>query len=231
MDKIIQTSASAGLVISLISYYIGLKLKEKINSPLTNPLLISIIMVITFLKVSGTSYEAYNNSAKYISYLIGPATVCLAVPLYEKMSLLKENKVVIILSIFVGCIVSAISILAFSLLFKLNVSQFVTIFPKSITTAIGFDLANEFGGVGTITAASIIVTGIFGNIFAEPLFKIFNIKNSISKGLALGTSAHAMGTVKALEIGQIETAMSSLSIVISGILTILLLPIFVNLVG
>ena len=228
MNEFFVNSTTIGVVISLISYAIGVMLKRKFNNPIFNPLLISIALVILFLSVTNIDYATYNNSAKYLSYLLAPATVSLAIPLYQKINLLKENGKAISIALIVGVLSSLISVLLLSVVFKLEKEIYITLLPKSVTTAIGMDIANELGGIGSVAAAFIIITGVIGYIISEIIFKIFRIKHPISKGLAMGASSHAMGTAKAVEIGEIEGAMSSLAIVICGILTIFGTSIFVQ---
>lgn len=220
MNELVFNSATIGVVLSLAAYEMGVFLKKKTNHPIFNPLLISIILVMVFLVVFGIDYESYNSSAKYLSYLLTPATVCLAIPLYQQLELLKKNFVAIMLGILSGVLTSAGVILAMSILFGLSHEEYVTLLPKSITSAIGMGVSEELGGYVTITVAVIIVTGIFGSLICEMVFRVFRIRNAISRGLALGTSSHAMGTVKALEIGEIEGAMSSLAIVVAGLCTV-----------
>ena len=172
------------------------------------------------LGVFHVDYESYNSSAKYLSYLLTPATVSLAIPLYQQLELLKKNFVAIMLGILSGVLTSAGVILAMSILFGLSHEEYVTLLPKSITTAIGMGVSEELGGYVTITVAVIIVTGILGNIIGEMVCKVFRIKNPISRGLALGTSAHAIGTARAMEMGEVEGAMSSLAIVVAGLCTV-----------
>ena len=226
MNELFLSSATIGVVISLLAYQLGSYLKKKTNLAVLNPLLISIILVIAFLLIFDIDYDSYNYSAKYLSYLLTPATVSLAIPLYEKLSLLKKHFGAIIISISVGVLTSLVSILLLSMLFGLSYTEYVTLLPKSITTAIGIGISEEFGGYVSITATAIIITGILGNMIGEITCKIFRIKHPISKGLAFGTSSHAIGTTKAMDLGQIEGAMSSLSIVVSGLLTVLLASIF-----
>ena len=156
-----------------------------------------------------------------ISYLLTPATVCLAVPLYEQLSLLKKNFMAVAVGILSGVLASLVSVLALAKLFDLNHQQYVTLLPKSITTAIGMGVSEELGGLVTITVAVIVITGILGNVIAEFICKIFKIHEPIAKGLALGTASHAIGTAKAMEMGQIEGAMSSLAIAVAGLLTVI----------
>ena len=193
-----------------------------------NPLLISIVFVIVVLKVLHIDYASYESSAKYLSYLLTPATVCLAIPLYQQISLLKKNLLAVVLGIVSGVLASLGGVLVMALAFGLNHEQYVTLLPKSITTAIGMGVADELGGITTITVAVIIVTGVLGNVIGEMVCKIFHIEEPIAVGLALGTSAHAIGTSKALELGEIEGAMSSLSIAVAGLLTVILASVFAN---
>lgn len=229
MKEIASNSIYFGIAITLITFVIGNKLKDKFKLAILNPILISFILVSIVLIIFDIDYESYNQGGRYISFLLTPATVCLAIPLYQQLGLLKKHFKAVLIAISVGVITSLSSILFFSLLLNIDKVTFISILPKSITTAIGVGISEELGGIPTITVLSILITGITGNIIAEYICKIFKIKNPISKGLAIGTSAHAVGTSKALEIGEVEGAMSSLSIAIAGLLTVLLAPILVNL--
>jgi predicted murein hydrolase (TIGR00659 family) len=221
MNDVLTLSATFGVVVSVISYFGGVWLKHRTGLAIFNPLLISIIAVMILLGVSGIDYDTYNSSARYLSYLLTPATVALAIPLYLQIERLKKNFVAVIVSLTAGAISSMGSILLMSLCFALNHEQYVTLLPKSITTAIGMGVSEELGGITTITVAVIIITGILGNILADILLKIFRITDPVARGLALGASSHAIGTAKAMEMGEIEGAMSSLAIVVSGLLTVI----------
>lgn len=220
MNEIMLNSATAGVVLCIVAYEIGLFLKKKTGYSLCNPLLISILLVMAVLAVFDIEYESFQYSAKYLSYLLTPATVSLAIPLYQQIELLKENFGAIILGIIAGVLSSLGSILVMAILFGLTHEEYVTFLPKSITTAIGMGVSEELGGYVTITVASIIVTGILGNIIGEKVCKIFRIKHPVARGTAMGTSAHAIGTARAMEMGEIEGAMSSLSIVVAGLCTV-----------
>ena len=226
MNNLVLSSATIGVAISLLAYQLGVFLKNKTKKAIFNPLLISIALVIVLLLVLDIDYDSYNQSGKYLSYLLTPATVSLAIPLYQQLDMLKKNWLAVIIGITSGVLTSLISVLLMSMLIGLTHAEYITLLPKSITTAIGMGISEELGGYPTITVAVIIVTGIFGNIFAEFFCKLFRIKHPISKGLAIGTSSHAMGTSRAIEIGQIEGAMSSLSIVVAGLLTVVLASVF-----
>ena len=226
MNEVIANSASAGVVISLLAYYAGVFLRKKTGKSFVNPLLVSIILVIAFLLLFRVDYASYQASAKYLSWFLTPATVSLAIPLYLQLERLKKNIRAILVSILAGSVASMGSVLALSVLFGFTHTQYVTFLPKSITTAIGMGVAEEMGGITAITVAVIIVTGIFGNIIGEALCKALKISDPVAVGLALGTSAHAIGTAKAMELGETEGAMSSLAIVTAGIITVLLANVF-----
>ena len=229
MENLILNSAASGVFISLAAYGIGTLVKRKWKSALANPLLIAIILVILFLNLSGVEYETYNASAKYLTYLLAPATVSLAIPMYERMQLLKENYAAILTGILSGVLASLVCVLAMALVFHLSQAEYVTLLPKSVTTAIGMDIAKELGGHSEIAAAVIIITGVLGNMAAEPICRIFAIRHPVAKGIALGTSAHAIGTAKAMEMGETEGAMSSLAIVVAGVCTVVGATVFAGL--
>ena len=203
-------------------------LKRKFKLAVFNPLLIATAAVMSLLTLLNVEYSHYNESAKYISYLLTPATVCLAVPLYQQMELLKKNLKAVAGGITAGVLASLLSILLLAKLFSLSHEQYVTLLPKSITTAIGMGISEELGGIRTITVAVIIVTGIFGNVTAEFICRLFRIHDPVAKGLSIGTASHAIGTAKAMELGEIEGAMSSLAIAVAGLLTVLGASVFAS---
>ena len=229
LQDLIFNSALFGLILSLVAYEIGLRIKKKLKLAIFNPLLISIAIIIAFLLLFNIDYEEYNNGAKYLGYLLTPATMCLAVPLYEQLEILKKNVKAIMAGIISGVITSMSSILALSLIFNFSHTEYVTILPKSITTAIGIGISEELGGIVTITVAVIIITGIFGNMRAEFICKTFKINEPIARGVAIGSSAHAMGTAKAIEMGPIEAAISSLTIAVAGIVTVIAVSFYATL--
>ena len=230
MINLLNVSLYFGAVLSLVAYGIGIALKKKLKHAIWNPLLIAIFLTIGVLVALDIEYETYNASARYISFLLTPATICLAIPLYEQIHLLKDNWKAIILGITSGVITSLTTIFVFALTFRLSDAEYVTFLPKSITTAIGIGVSEELGGYTSITAAVIIITGVIGNIMAEGILKLFKITHPIAKRIAIGTSSHAIGTTKAMEIGEVEGAMSSLSIVVAGIITVLFASTFAGLI-
>lgn len=229
MKEFLVNSVFFGAVISLTAYEAGLLIKKKFKSALLNPLLIGTACVMAVLLLLKIEYKHYYESAKYISYLLTPATVCLAVPLYQQIELLKKNLKAVAVGITAGVFTSLLGVFLLSKLFALNHVQYVTLLPKSITTAIGMDVSRDLGGIEAITVAVIIITGILGNMSAEFICKIFKIHEPVAKGLAIGTASHAIGTAKAMEIGEIEGAMSSLAIAVAGLMTVLGASVFANL--
>ena len=230
MQDMLTDSIFFGAVISLAAYEGGLLLKKKFKLAVLNPLLIGTICVMAILSLLDVEYSQYNESASYISYLLTPATVCLAVPLYRQLTLLKNNIKAVAGGIASGVLASLVSVFLLARLFGLDHEQYVTLLPKSITTAIGLGLSEELGGIPTITVAVIIVTGILGNMIAEFIYKLFHIEEPVAKGLALGTASHAIGTAKAMEMGEIEGAMSSLAIDVAGLVTVIGASLFANLI-
>ncbi len=230
MNSFLSESLFAGVTISLLAYGLGTFLKKKFKIGLFNPLLLSIIITIVVLLVADVDYDVYNAGAKYLSWFLTPATVCLAIPLYEQLHLLKKYWRAVLLGILAGVFTSMGVVFALSYLLRLSHEEYVTLLPKSITTAIGMGLSEEMGGYVTITVAVIVVTGVLGNIMGEAICKIFRITDPIAKGLAFGASSHAIGTAKAMEIGEVEGAMSSLAIAVTGLLTVVFSSLFVGLI-
>ena len=219
-----------GLFISIFAYIIGMWIKKKGKLAILNPILIAVVLIIAFLSVTGISYGEYNTGASHLSYFLTPATVCLAIPLYRQLELLKKNLAAVLIGIFSGVAGSAAGIFLMSLLFRVDHVTYVSLLPKSITTAIGMGVSEEAGGIVTVTIVSIILTGILGNIAAEAWFKLIGVKEPVAKGLALGTAAHAIGTARALEMGEVEGAMSSLAIAVAGLMTVVVVPLVSGLI-
>lgn len=231
MSELAEMSLYFGMFLSVGAYLFGVWLKKKTGLAICNPLLVASALVIVVLLVFRIDYQEYNRGASFLSYFLTPATVCLAIPLYRQLELLKKNVAAILASILVGVAGSAASIFAMSLVFRLEHVYYVSLLPKSITTAIGMGVSEELGGIVTLTVVSIIVTGILGNVIADTLFAVFKIEEPMAKGLALGTAAHAIGTARALELGEIEGAMSSLAIAVAGLSTVVVAPLVAGLIG
>ncbi|MGM9604241.1 MAG: LrgB family protein [Faecousia sp.] len=226
MLDFLTQSVFFGAVLSLAAYEIGLYCKKRWKKALFNPLLLAVILVVAALVLLRIPYDVYYSGAKYISFLLTPATVCLAIPLYEQLELLKKNALAILAGIVSGVLTSVTLVLLFALVFHFTHGEYVTFLPKSVTTAIGMGVSEQLGGNVSITVVVIIVTGVLGNILAEPVCRLFAITNPIAKGVGIGSAAHAIGTAKAMELGEVEGAMSGLSIAVSGILTVAAAAVF-----
>ena len=217
-----------GLLLTIIFYNLGRFIQRKTGNPIFNPLLIAIICIIAFLSITKIPYEAYKIGGDSINFFLSPVTVVLAVPLYKQFELFKENMMEIIIGITAGVLVSFISIKILGGALNADSSLLNSLIPKSITTPMGISLTNSLGGVEAITVVAIICTGILGAIISPLVFKIGGIKHPIARGIALGTASHALATTKAIEMGEVEGAMSGLSIGISGTLTVILIPILIK---
>lgn len=215
-----------GIFVSVGSYMCCVCLQKKVNSFLLNPLLFSTILTILFLVCFKIDYNTYYEKTDFLYYLLTPATICLSIPLYEQVGILKRNLTAIIGGIMSGVLASLGSILFFSVLFNFSHTMYVTLLPKSITAAIAMSVSDENGGISSLTVPIVIMTGITGHIVAEKVCKIFKIDKPIAKGVAIGSASHAMGTAKAIEMGEVEGAMSSLSIAVAGIITVVGVSIF-----
>lgn len=228
MNDMLCSSVFLGVTLSLAAYFVGMVIKKKFKLAIFNPLLIAIVITIAVLIFCKIDYSSYNEGAKYLSYLLTPATVCLAVPLYEQTELLKKHAKAIAAGIISGVLTSLICVFAMALLFNLSHEHYVTLLPKSITTAIGMGVSEQLGGYVNITVAVIIITGVLGNMIAEFVCKVFKITEPVARGIAIGTASHAVGTAKAMEMGEVEGAMSGLSIAVAGLLTVIGAGIFAN---
>ena len=217
LNGFLSGSAAWGVMLTLAAFALGTLINRATGKAIFNPLLLGSIFVIILLSVLNIPYADYKASASPVNYLLLPATISLAIPLYEKWDLLKENAAAIIAGISVGTLVSLGSALALALALGLTREQYATLLPKSVTTAISMDVAAELGGIA-------------GNLLAESVCKWFHITDPIAKGVGIGTSAHAVGTSKALQMGEVEGAMSGLSIAVAGVLTAVLCPFFVGLI-
>ena len=213
-----------GVIISLIAFEIGIYIKKKAKFPIFNPLMIAIIILISFLTKFHIKYEDYNNGGRIISFFLFPATVALALPMYKKFALFKQNAVPILIGIFSGAISGFISIVFLSKIFGFTNVLIESLIPKSITTPIGIVLSKQLGGLPSITVVAIIITGIIGSISGPFMYKIFRIKDKVALGIAMGASSHALGTARAMEMGETEGAMSGLTMAISGVAIVLLYP-------
>ncbi len=212
------------LVATILAYQFGMLLQKKFKSPLCNPLLIAIILMIGILLLTGYPNADYQAGMKTVSWLITPATICLAVPLYQQLQILKKDWKAILAGICAGTLASLFFMLVMCRLLGFDQVLSASLLPKSITTAMGTALSAQTGGDEAITTAAIVITGILGNILCAPLCRLFRITHPIAQGVALGTSAHVIGTSKARELSDLTGAVSSLSLTVAGILTAVLYP-------
>ena len=229
INEVLGESLFFGMILSLLAYKIGFEIQKKYKKVFLNPLLIAIVIIIAFLLITGISYETYQYGAKYLSYFLTPVTVCLAVPLYKQMETLKKNMGAILISIAIGCVSHAGVLIAITAMFKMEKQLLMSVMSKSVTTAIALGVTGEIGGIQGITVIGVMVAGISGAVIGPSLLKVFHITEPVAQGLAMGSASHAIGTSKAIELGEIQAAMSSLAIVVTGILTVVIVPWLVSL--
>lgn len=229
LKELITSNIFFGISLILITFNLALSLKRRFDLIIFNPLLISIILTIGIVLLGEIDYENFNKGSQYISYLLTPTTICLAVPLYENLSILKKDYLAIICGISAGILSSAFTVFPLVALFNLDKVHYITLLPKSITSAFAMPLSEEFGGLVPVTVVVVIISGIIGAIFSDFIFKLFKIKHPVAQGIALGSSAHAMGTSKAFSLGEVQGALASLSLAVSGIMTAISISFFVNL--
>ncbi len=229
MAEFLSSSAVWGVTLTIGAFALGTLINRKTGKAWCNPLLLGSLFVILLLSLLDVPYPEYKASASPLSYLLLPATVSLAIPLYEKWELLKSNLIAILVGILSGVLTSLGSVTMLALLLQLDAAQAVTLLPKSVTTAIGMDIADTLGGIPSLAGAVIILTGITGNLTAQWLCRVLNITDPLARGIGIGTASHAIGTAKALELGEVEGAMSSLAVALAGVITAFLAPVFANL--
>lgn len=227
-DLILQTTYWA-VFANCAGFVFGSALSKKFRTPIFNPILVSTLLVIAFLCIADIPYADYEKSVAPLSYLLAPATVALALPLYEQLETVAKNCAAILVSLTAGLLAGMSGVLAIAVIFGLDHAQYITLLPKSITTPIGLCVSDELGGIRSITVAAIILTGIFGNISADWICRKFKITNPISKGLAIGNCAHVIGTTKAFEMGEVEGAMGGVAVLLAGIITVFAATVFATL--
>ena len=207
-----------GIALSILAFWAGEKLQKKLKSPFCNPLLFAILVIVMI----DIPYESYNEGGAVINMFLAPATACLAVSIYTKIQLLKENAIPILVGCTVGSLSSMGSVYVLCRLFGLDEAMTASLLPKSITTPIAVEVCQTHGGIVPVTVIVVIFTGILGSIMAPFLIRLFRVKNPVTAGLAIGACSHAIGTSKALELGETEGAMSGLAIGVCGILTVMI---------
>lgn len=217
------------VVLTLFAYQMGLLCQKKLKLPVFNPILIGMILVIVTLKVTGLSTGDYQSGVKLMSWLMTPATVCLAIPMYEQIQALRKNLKAILVGVAAGAFSCLCVLFVTCMVLHFDRNLTVSLLPKGITAAIGVSLTELFGGTPSITTLGISVTGIGGNMFGQAFCKLFRITDPIAQGVAFGTGSHVIGTAKASELSPLAGAVSSLSLVVAGLLTALLFPVIVGL--
>jgi len=220
-----------GIILTIIAFEIGVTIRNKWRNPLLNPILIATILIIGFLTITGISYDTYKVGGDYISFFLGPVTVLLAVPLYRHIQALKNAWLPILAGIVVGSTVSIVCVIVCAKIFGISKTLMLSLIPKSITIPMGSVVSEQIGGIPSITIVSIVITGITGAVTAPLVCRFFRIKNPVAQGVAIGTSSHALGTTKAMEIGEVQGAMSSLSIGVAGVVTVFITPVLLRVFG
>lgn len=228
MSELIQNIGVWGVALTLGAFALGTWLNKKTGQAIFNPLLLGSIFVIIFLSLAQISCAEYKQSVSFLSYLLLPATVSLAVPMYEQWMILRKNALAVLCGILAGALTSMACVIAMSWILKLNPALSVSLMPKSVTTAIGAEVATELGGIGSLAGGLIVLTGIMGNLSAAALCRICKLRDPVARGVAIGTGSHAVGTARALQMGRVEGAVSGLSIAVAGILTAAACPVLVN---
>ncbi|MEA4973178.1 Inner membrane protein YohK [bioreactor metagenome] len=223
------STAFFGIALTLLAFKIGMVINQKTKKIIFNPLLIAIIIVIAFLAFTGISYDTYYVGGSMIQFLLTPATIALAVPLYRQLEVLKKNLKAIILAIFSGSIACAITMFLLAKAFNMPNEIYYGLTSKSVTLAIALGITSELGGIAGVTCVAVVVSGIIGAAFVTVFSKIFKITNPIALGLSVGTASHAIGTSRAIQLDELVGAMGSLSIVIAGVLTVVIAPIMAGL--
>lgn len=224
MNDLLLSSTFFGVSISLLTYFFGMFLRKKFNYAILNPLLISAILTIAFLLLFDVDYATYNQGAQYLSVFLTPATICLAVPLYRQLQVLKQNVVTVIVPISCGVIAHAITLISLSKLFNVEEILTLSLLSKSVTTPIAVGICHELNAIEVVTIMGVVIAGILGAVFGPIVCNLLKIKEPIAQGLGIGSASHAIGTSKALEMGELQGAMSSLAIVVTAILNVIIVP-------
>lgn len=230
MNAIIN-SPLFGILLTLVTFEIGVTISKKFKYSFLNPLLIANILIVGFLLITGISLESYNVGGDYISVMLSPATVVLAVPLYRQISKLKQFWKPILAGIFAGSLTSLACVIVVSKLVGLSETLMLSLLPKSITIPMGSVVSAQIGGIPPVTIIAITITGITGAVAAPAVCRFCHIKHKVAQGIAIGTASHALGTTRAMEMGEVQGAMSSLSIGVAGLFTAIVTPIILSLIA
>lgn len=218
-----------GIILSFAAYEIGKWINQKLKTPLANPLLIAILLIIGFLSITGIDYEYYKKGGDFIAFFIAPATVAMVLDLYANIETLKKNIIPIFVGVGSGTIFSFIIAMFLSKIFQIDRDLISSLLPQSVTTAIAISLSDEYQGIIGLTAIAVVIRGVSGAVFAPLVMKIFKIKDPVAQGVAIGTSSHAVGTSQARLMGEVQGAMSGLSIAVAGITAVIIMPLAMKL--
>lgn len=229
MNELLSQSAFFGIFITIAAYQLGRMIQNKWKLSILNPLLIATVIIIGVLVLFDIDYSVYEAGSRYISIFLTPITVCLALPLYRQIRVLTKNVWAILIGILSGCIAHILVLFGLAIMFRLDKTLLYSLLPKSITTPIAIGISAEIGGLQVITIVAVVIAGISGAAIGPAILKLFRIKEPIAQGLALGSSSHAVGTSKAMEMGEIQGAMGSLAIVVTGVLSVIIIPVLVTL--
>ena len=216
---------------TIIIYWLAQKLQVKTGILLLNPILITIIIIISFLMVFNIDYEVYHKGSKYIDFFLKPAVVALGVPLYKQLEVIKKQALSIVISQLIGCVTGIVSVVLIAKLMGASKEVIYSLAPKSVTTPIAIEISRSLGGIAPLTASVVIVVGIFGAVFGYSILKLTGVKNPLSQSLSMGNAAHAIGTSKSMEISPAYGAMSSIGLIVNGIFTAILAPYVLKLMG
>ncbi|WP_122645352.1 LrgB family protein [Enterococcus mediterraneensis] len=220
-----------GLTLTIVVYCLMEWLLRYVRIPVLNPLILTVVFIIILLKVTGVSYDDYNKGADFLTMMITPATVALALPLYQNLDTLKKNSLPVLVATVVGIVTNVVLSIGIGRFFSLKQNMILSLLPKSVTTAISLDLSKQMGGISAVTLAIVVSTGILGALIGSHVFKLFRIKSPVARGIALGSTSHAIGTGRAIELGEVEGILSGLCICVNGIATVVLMPFLYNMIN
>ncbi len=213
-----------GITLTLLTYFVGLFISKRKKNMFFHPLLISLVLIILFLLFFNIEFDSYYQGGEYISYLLGPATVALALPMYRKLKLLKKEAFLILLSTFLGALLGILLVFFLGYIARTEPLFLISMVPKAVTTPIAVGISGQIGGELSLTVGMVILNGLLGGMFGPELFKLLGIKSALARGLTMGMTAHGLGTARALEESELEGALSGLAIGLMGFFTSLLAP-------
>lgn len=219
------------LAITFGIYYVARQIQKWTGWVVLNPILITIVALIALLQLTGISYETYRQGGQYIDFWLKPAIVALGVPLYQNLGQIRRQLLPILMSQLVGCLVGLVSVTLIASALGASHEVIVSLAPKSVTTPIAMEVCKTSGGIPSLTAAIVVIVGLFGAVFGFKILEVWHVRNPFSQGISMGTAAHAVGTSRAMEKGEIYGAYSSLGLILNGVLTALLTPFVLKLLG